>query len=135
MKGSTQCAASVKKANSMLGLIKKGMENQTANMKMPLYKTLVGPHLEYSVQFWLLHFKKDIVELEKVQKRATKMRTEQGHLPDEERRQRLGLLSPEKRGRLRGDMTETYKIMQGVDDSLFALSCNPRTGGGGIHSN
>ena len=65
MKVSTQSAAAVKKkANSMLGIIKKGTENKTANIIMPLYKTLVRQHLDYWVQFWLLQLKKYIVELE-----------------------------------------------------------------------
>ena len=49
---STQCAAAMKKANSMLGIIKKGTENKTANLLVPLYKMLVRPHLEYCVPFW-----------------------------------------------------------------------------------
>ena len=85
-----------------------------ANVIMPLFKTLLGPHLEYYIQFWLPHLKEDIVELEKVQKRVTKMITGQEHLLYEERLKRLGLLSLEKR-HLRGDMIETYKIMHGVD--------------------
>ena len=80
MKVSTQCAAAVKKANSMLGIIKKGIENKIANIIMALYKMLVRQHLEYCIQFWSPHLKKDIVELEKVQKRATKMMTGLGHL-------------------------------------------------------
>ena len=52
-------------------------------------KMLVRLHQEYYIQFWSLDLKKDIVELEKVQKRMTKMMTGLGHLPYEERLQRL----------------------------------------------
>ena len=93
---------------------------------------LVRLHLEYCVQFWLPHLKKDIVELEKVQKRVTKMITGLGHLPYEERLQRLGLFSLEKR-HLREDMIEMHKIIQGMDKvergKLFSLSHNTRTRG------
>ena len=77
----------------MLGIIKKGIENKTASIIMPLYKRPVRPRLEYCVQFCSLHFKKYMVELEKVQRRVTKMMTGLGHLPFEEWLQRLGLLS------------------------------------------
>ena len=97
-----------------------------------MYKTLVRPHLKHWVQFWSLYLKKDTVELEKVQKRATQMITVLGHLSYEERLQHLGLFSLGKR-RLTGDMSETYKIMQGIDKmdrgKLFSLSHSTRTRG------
>ncbi|CAM4625917.1 unnamed protein product [Caretta caretta] len=49
LKTSTQCAAAVKKANGTLGIIKKGIENKTENILLPLYKSMVRPHLEYCV--------------------------------------------------------------------------------------
>lgn len=52
----------------MLGIIRKGIENTMADILMPLYKSMVGPHLEYWVLFWSFHLKKDRVALEKVQK-------------------------------------------------------------------
>ena len=77
------------------------------------------------------------MELEKVRKRATQMTTGLGHLPDEERLQLLGLLSLE-RMRLRGDMTEMDKMMQGMDQvergKFFSPPhAIPETGG--VHSN
>ncbi|CAM4653692.1 unnamed protein product [Lepidochelys kempii] len=101
---SMQCAV-VKKANRMLGIIKKGIENKMENILLPLYKSMVCPHLEYCIQMWSPHLKKDIVALEKVQRRATKMISGLERVPYEERLKRLGLFSLEKR-RLRGDMME-----------------------------
>ncbi|CAM5134922.1 unnamed protein product [Natator depressus] len=132
LKSSTQCAAAVKKVNRMLGIIKKGIDNKTENIILPLYKSMVRPHLEYCVQMWLPHLKKDILELEKVQKRATKMIRGIEQLPYEERLIKLGRLSLEKR-RLREDMIDVYKIMSGIEklkkEVLFTPSHNTRTRG------
>ncbi|CAM5132666.1 unnamed protein product [Eretmochelys imbricata] len=132
LKMSMQCAAAVKKANRMLRIIKKGIENKLENILLPLYKSMVRPHLEYCVQMWSPHLKKDILALEKVQRRATKMIRGLEWIPYEERLKRLGLFILEKR-RLRGDMIEVYKIMSGVEkvnkEKLFTCSHNIRTRG------
>ena len=76
--------------------------------------------------------KKDMVELEKMQKRATKMMTGLAHLPYGEGLQCLRLFSLKRRC-LREDMIEMYKIMQGMDKvdrgKLFSLACNNRNRG------
>ena len=40
---------------------------------LPLYKSLVRPHLEYEVQFWSPHLRWDIDKIDKVQRKDTKM--------------------------------------------------------------
>ncbi|CAM5100216.1 unnamed protein product [Eretmochelys imbricata] len=56
---SRQCDMAVKKANAVLGCIRRGISNRDKEMLVLLYKALVRPHLEYCVQFWSPTFKKD----------------------------------------------------------------------------
>ena len=74
---------------------------------IPLYNTIVMPHLEYCIQAWRPYRKKDIDMLERVQRRATKMIPKVRNISYEMRLNECGLTTLETR-RLRGDQIEDY---------------------------
>ena len=68
-----QCVQSVKKAQSVLGMVKRHFKVIDKDDFTALYKTYIRPHLEYCIQAWSPHLKKDIECLERIQRRATKL--------------------------------------------------------------
>ena len=74
-----------------------------------LYKALVRPHVEYAHSVWYPYKKCDITDIEKVQKRATKLIISLKNCSYKERLKILNLLTLKYR-RLRGDMIDVFKI-------------------------
>jgi len=121
LKWDKQCSEAVIKANKILGMIKQNFSDNSKGTIIPLYKSLVRPHLEYCCQVWSPHYNKDIKLLEGVQRWVTRLVCGMKSLSYADRIKYLGLTSLENR-RIRSDLIETYKIINGyynIDASLF----------------
>ena len=124
----------VNKANRDLGITFRTFTFMDKEMFLNLYnyQSLVRPHLEYAVTVCAPLYKKDMIIIENVQRRATKLFKSISHLPYSKRLKSLGLPSLEKR-RERADVVEVYKIMNQIDnidtDKFFTSSLYTTTRG------
>jgi len=110
LKVSRQCSEAVRKASNVLRLIKRHFSRLDKTTFLILYKCYVRPHLEYCIQAWSPFLQKDIVCMEQVQRRATKLVEGFRKFDYDTRLKKLGLTTLEKR-RMRGDLIETFKIL------------------------
>ena len=128
LKFSSHIKGIVAKANRMIGLIKISFENIDEDMFTNLYNTLIRPLIEYCVQAWSPYTQKDIIRLENVQRRATKLVSKLRNKEYEDRLRDLKLIKLEDR-RIRGDMILTYRLLKGEEgidyEKFFKLSRTP----------
>ena len=110
----------INKAYSILGIIRRNFTYFDKNSFLVMYKSMVRSHLEYANCIWSPHTKQEIANLEKVQKRATKLIKEIKYLSYMERLKYLKLPTLKYR-RVRGDMILVYKFISGIFDSKHCL--------------
>ena len=60
-------ATKVKKANSLMGLIRRSFSFMDGDLFKKLYTSFVRPHLEYAIPVWSPHHRKQVRMLERVQ--------------------------------------------------------------------
>ena len=73
MKFKEQAFAASKKANKVLGMIRRNFKSMNREMFQILYSKFVRPHLEYAATIWSSYLKNQKDTIDKVQQRATKL--------------------------------------------------------------
>ena len=111
---SSQVAKAAKKANSVLGQLMRAVSYRDKFTYIKLYKEYVRPHLEYAVQTWSPWLQRDKDLLEDVQKRA--VRAVSGIAGSYSEKLSLLNLPSLTTRRERGDMIQTFKIVNKIDN-------------------
>ena len=108
----------VKKANSIIGLIKRSFSTLSPISFRKLYTSFVRPHLEYAQAIWSPRLQKNVNLVEGAQRRASKIVEGCKNLSYPERLQLIDLLSLKDR-RMMSDMTEVYKHLHYYDATIM----------------
>ena len=120
--------ASISKAKSSLAWLLRNTLSREAYVMKTAYKSLVRHNLEYCCQVWAPKARhgnwKTILDIEAVQRTFTRVIDGMSDLNYEQRLKKLGLTTLLER-RMRGDLIETFKILNGFNNygqSFFNLS-------------
>ena len=85
-----------------------------------IFTTYILPHITYGLSLWSPQYQKDIVLIESIQRRFTRMIVGMKDLSYEDRLAALDLPTLQERAR-RHDLVQTYRILNNIDnvESLF----------------
>ena len=118
----------INKANSMIAWVTRTFVSRDKDVLLKIYTSMIRPHIEYCVQLWSplpAHGNwRLILAIENIQRKFTRLIDNIGLLPYKSRLEKLGLTTLIER-RARGDLIETYKIVNGISDygeNLFRFS-------------
>jgi Reverse transcriptase (RNA-dependent DNA polymerase)/Endonuclease-reverse transcriptase len=106
----------INKAYQMIGIVSRNFKGIDKDSFKLIYKSLIRSQLEYASVIWNPYKKYLVDDLEKVQKRATKLVKGIRKFSYKERLVYLQLPTLKFR-RIRGDMIEVYKIVTGKYDN------------------
>ena len=130
LKWQQETEKSCKSVNRVLGFIARNFKYKNREMMLPLYESLVRPHLEYAVQFWYPHLQRGIIKIEKIQQKASKMIPEIRNHSYSQWLNDLNHINLEQR-RLSGQFIEVFKYLRRFNNAtargVFDRDFNDRT--------
>ena len=115
-----------KRAVREINRIRRSFVSRSPDFIGGMYKLYVRPHLEYCVEVWNPQYQGDIIKMEKVQNKMSKLMRLGHRSTPIQRNQALGITSHEMR-RLRGDVINMYKHID--NEEMFNLRHSDRTRG------
>jgi ribonuclease P/MRP protein subunit RPP40 len=128
---SNHIRAMTAKANSRVGILRRSFSSLSSYSLKLLYKSIVRPILEYCSSIWFPALVGEIKEIEKVQRRATKLVPSLKNKSYPERLKALDLTSLLYR-RKRCDIIQVYRIVHKINNldfnSFFKRSTNTTRG-------
>ncbi len=117
---SAQCTEDANKARRLVFMLRHSFQGLSKSAFIPLCGALVRPHLEYVMPACSPNLVADINLLDGIQNLSSRLVTGMRHLPCEERLQRMGLHSLQRR-RLRADLSATFKGLLDIDPNFFSF--------------
>ena len=126
LKFNKHISVTVKKANRLVGMIKRTFSFMNKELFLIIYKSLIRSVLDYGSPVWNPSTKKYRQMLENVQRRATKLIPELKNLSYQERLKELNLPTLYYR-RKRYDLIQLFKIIAHIEDTeveKFGLEFN-----------
>lgn len=118
----------ISKANQMIAWVIRSVISRKPHIMLNIYKCMIRPNIEYCVQLWSplpSHGNWGLIlDIEDVQRKFTRLIDGIGLLTYKSRLEKLGLTTLLER-RMRGDLIETFKIVNGISNygkNLFKLS-------------
>ena len=100
----------------ILGCTKRSVVRKSREVILPLYSTIMRPHLQFCVQLWGPQHKKDMDLLERVQRRPQR-RSGGWNTSLMGTDRELGLFSLEKR-RPKGDLIAAFQYLKGATGKM-----------------
>ena len=110
LKSFSQCIKSMATARMVIGMVRRNFRHLDIDDFRLIYKTYIRPLLEFCIQAWFPYFITEV--LERVQEGATNLVPQLRKCSHPARLKKIGITSLKDR-KLRGDITEVYKLLTG----------------------